>query len=216
MERTSKHYDDKYIEWQNPIGVFGGWAAKNLFKKHIHPQDVVLDFGCGGGWVLKQQECKRRIGIEVNPTTIKIAEENGIEVYDVLNDLEDESVDVIISNSALEHTLNPLEELKELYKKLKTGGSIIFIVPCENISYKYKPNDINHHLYSWSPMAIGNLFTEAGFYVISSESYIHKWIPRYYRQLAKYGGRTIFDIACRIWGQIDRRIFNVKIVGVKE
>ncbi|MFN5838937.1 MAG: hypothetical protein ACK47J_20015, partial [Pseudanabaena sp.] len=120
----------------------------------------------------------------------------------------------IISDNALEHTLQPLQELKSLYKKLKTGGKIIFVVPCEAISYSYKPNDINHHLYSWSPMCIGNLFTEAGFSVIESKPYIHKWPPKY-QLIAKIGGRPLFEIACHIFGRIERTWFQVRVIGEK-
>ena len=102
------------------------------------------------------------------------AKKNGVEVFDNVAAVPNNSIDVIISNNALEHALQPLDELRGLKQKLKVGGKIIFVVPCESISMKYKPNDINHHLYSWSPMCIGNMFTEAGYSLIESKSYIHK------------------------------------------
>jgi SAM-dependent methyltransferase len=136
-------------------------------------------------------------------------------VFGSVEEVPDDYVDVIISNNALEHTLQPLEELKSLYKKLKVGGKIIFVVPCESINYSYKANDINHHLYSWSPMCIGNLFTEAGFSVIESQSYIHKWPPKY-RLIAKLGGRSLFEIACRIYGRIERSWFQVRVIAEKK
>jgi predicted Zn-ribbon and HTH transcriptional regulator len=154
------------------------------------------------------------VGVEINSTAAETARENGIAIYNFVDDVPDNYVNIIISNNALEHTHYPLEELKKLYKKLKNKGKIIFIVPCENISYKYKPNDINQHLYSWSPMCIGNLFTLAGFSVIESKPYIHKWPPHYIK-IAKMGGRKIFDIVCRIYGQMKREWFQVKIIAEK-
>ena len=115
----------------------------------------------------------------MNPSAVECAKKNGVEVFMNAEDVVDDCVDIIISNHALEHALQPLKELKILYNKLKVGGKIIFIVPCESISCRYKPNDINHHLYSWSPMCIGNLFTEAGFSVVESIPYLHKWPPFY-------------------------------------
>jgi len=50
--------------------------------------------------------------------------------------------DVIISNHALEHTLHPLQELEALLPKLKPGGKVVFVVPCESIARKHKPDDI--------------------------------------------------------------------------
>ncbi len=85
---------------------------------------------------------------------------------------------------------------------------------CESISYSYKPKDINHHLYSWSPICIGNFFTEAGFSVIESSPYMHKW-PHKYKFIAKVGGRRLFDIACRIYGRLERSWFQVRVIAEK-
>jgi len=207
------HYDEKYFDWQKSIGEFGGWANKTKYTKFISEEDIVLDFGCGGGFLLKNLECKKKIGVEINKAAAETARKNGIEVYNKIDEVSDDSVDIIISNNALEHTHYPLDELKNLYKKLKTGGKIIFVVPCENICYRYKPNDINQHLYSWSPMCIGNLFTLAGFKVICSIPYVHKWPPNYVK-IAKLG-RKIFDMACRLYGQYERTWFQVYIVAEK-
>jgi SAM-dependent methyltransferase len=210
----SSHYNDRYFDWQASIGEFGGWANQSKFSKFISSDSKVLDFGCGGGFLLKNLQCRRKAGIEVNPLAVDIARKNGIEVFSRVDDVPEEYVDVIISNNALEHTLQPLEELKSLYRKLEPGGKIIFVVPCESISYSYKPKDINHHLYSWSPMCIGNLFSEAGFSILESKAYIHKWPPKY-RLIANLGGRTLFDLACRIYGRVERSWFQVRVIAEK-
>ncbi len=214
VDTISEHYDEKYFAWQAPMGEFGGWANLTKFNDYISESDDVLDFGCGGGYLLKTIQCQKKVGVEINPNAAAIAKKNGVEIYLRVEDLPDDYVDVIISDNALEHTLNPLQELKALYRKLRKGGKIIVVVPCESISYTYKPNDINHHLYSWSPMCLGNLFTEAGYSLIESKPYIHKWPPNY-QLIAKYGGRGLFEILCRIYGRIDRSWFQVKAVAEK-
>lgn len=211
----SSHYDEKYFDWQASIGEFGGWANQSKFIEYISSNSRVLDFGCGGGFLLKSVKCGKKVGVEVNPSAVETARKNNIEVFSSVEEIPDEYVDIIISNNALEHTLQPLNELKSLYKKLTVGGKLIFIVPCESISYSYKFNDINHHLYSWSPMCIGNLFTEAGFSVIESKPYIHKWPPGY-KFIAKVGGRRLFEIICRIYGRIERSWFQVRVVAEKK
>jgi len=213
-ELVSKHYDKKYFDWQFSIGEFGGWANKTKFLEYIGSKSDVLDFGCGGGFLLSGLHCGKKVGVEVNPSAAETAKSKGIEVFYSVAEVPDDYVDVIISNNALEHTLQPLEELKLLHRKLRNGGKIIFVVPCESISYSYKPNDVNHHLYSWSPMCIGNLFTEAGFAVIESRAYIHKWPPKY-RLIARLGGRSLFEIACRIYGRIERSWFQVRVIAEK-
>ena len=214
-DRVSEHYDDEYFNWQSEGGEFGGWANQTKFVKYITQDDVVLDFGCGGGYLLKNIDCKKRLGVEINPLAAETAKRNGVEVYSKVEDVQDESVDVIISNHALEHALQPLDELRELKKKLKVGGKVIFVVPCESISMRYKSDDINHHLYSWSPMCLGNLFVEAGYSLIESKAYIHKW-PKSSVLIRRIGGRRLFNLACRIYGRLSRSSFQVRAIGKKD
>ena len=197
-----------------PLGEFGGWANLTKFLPFLSPDNEILDFGCGGGFLLKNIACRKKVGVEINKTAAETARENGVEVYNIIDDVPDNYVDVIISDNALEHTHYPFDELKKLYTKLRKKGRIIFVVPCENITYKYLPNDINQHLFSWSPMCIGNLLTLAGFSVIESKPYIHKWPPNYIK-VAKFGGRMLFELSCRIYGQIKREWFQVRIIGEK-
>jgi len=214
-DRKSNHYNENYFAWQKSIGEFGGRVDQNKFIKYISCNNKVLDFGCGGGYLLKNIKCIKRVGVEINPSAVEIARQNGIEVFSNVEDLPDGYFDIIISDNALEHTLQPLLELKELYKKLVLGGKIIFVVPCESFHLSYYPNNISYHLYSWSPMCIGNLFSEAGFSIIESKAYRHKW-PPYYRFVARMVGFTLFDILCRIYDRIDRSWFQVRIIAERK
>ncbi len=214
-DSASTHYDRKYFDWQAPIGEFGGWANLSKFAAYVSAESKVLDFGCGGGFLLKNMECHKKVGVEVNPVAAAVAKKNGLEVFASVTEVPDDYVDVIISNNALEHTLHPLEELRALRRKLRVGGKIIFVVPCESISRRYEPDNVDHHLYSWSPMCIGNLFTEAGFSVIESKSYVHKWPPKH-RFIARIGGRRLFEAACRIYGRMARSWFQVRLVAERK
>jgi SAM-dependent methyltransferase len=215
----STHYDQQagedYFDFQATIGEFGGWANVTKFWDYIGVNDTVLDFGCGGGYLLKNLSCARRVGVEVNPAAAQVAKDNDVEVYLNTDDVPDDSIDVIVSNNALEHTLQPLDELKRLFPKLRDNGRLIFVVPCESITNEYKPGDINHHLYSWSPMCLGNLLTEAGYDLEESRPYIHKW-PKRYRKIAKLFGRNGFELACRVKGQMDRKWFQVRAIARKK
>ena len=214
---VSNYYDADYFDWQKNIGAFGGWANAYKFKDSISKSDTVIDFGCGGGFLLKNLECQNRIGIEPNLSAGESVKNLGIQHFkspiDALNKLGEGVADVIISTNALEHTLNPLIELINLKPLLKEGGTIHFVVPCDSINYQYNPKDINYHLYSWSPQNLGNLFTEAGFRVEYVRPYIHKW-PPFYTKLAKLGW-PIFNLACRMYGRIERSWFQVEIKAKK-
>ncbi len=62
-------YDKNYWDYQKKIGqnFFHTHAVINKFKSFVNPEDAVLDFGCGGGFVLNTLNCKKRVGIEINP-----------------------------------------------------------------------------------------------------------------------------------------------------
>jgi len=213
----SDYYDADYFNWQKNMGAFGGWADSYKFKKSISKNHTVIDFGCGGGFLLKQFDCKKIIGIEPNPSAQDSVRKFGIECFssptEALNQLGSELADVIVSTNALEHALNPLQEIINLKPLLKTGGTIHFVVPCDSKNYKYNPKDVNYHLFSWSPQNLGNLFTEAGYKVEYSKPYIHKW-PPFYQHIAKLGW-PIFNLACRIYGRLERSWFQIEIKAKK-
>jgi hypothetical protein len=62
-------------------------------------------------------------------------------------------------------------------------------------------------------MCIGNLLTQAGFGIQESKPYNHKWPPNYLF-IARFG-RRIFELACRIYGRIDRKWVQVRAVAIK-
>ncbi len=217
QEAASEYYDQDYFNWQKNIGAFGGWANSSKFINTVEKSNVILDFGCGGGFLLNNLECAVKVGIEPNTAAVETIQSHGVRhflsVAEALAVMGECSVDVIISNHALEHTLNPLQELKGLRCLLKVGGTIHFFVPCDSVSYRYNPRDINYHLYSWSPQNLGNLFNEAGFEVQHARAYIHKWPPGY-RVFSRLG-RTVFDLVCRIYARVERSWFQVEVKAKK-
>src|SRR5262249_32933395 len=155
------------------------------------------DFGCGGGGLLSSITCAKKFGVEPNAAAASEARKVADQVFMSSHELPEEFVDLVVSDNALEHTLHPLAELKNLQRCLVPNGKIVIVTPCENISYAYVPKDINHHLYSWSPMCLGNILDEAGFSVIESKPYIHKWPPQY-RRWAKLGW-PVFNFVCGVY-----------------
>ena len=212
-----QHYNADYFAWQSESGRFGGWANVDKYKSSVGVGDRVLDFGCGGGFLVSTLNCRARYGIEPNPAAREQAAKIGVTVFatpsEALAQLGAGGLDVVISDNALEHALEPWQELKALRPLLKPGGVLHIVVPCENISWLYKAEDINQHVYSWSPQSFGNLLKAAGFEVTYSRPYIHKWPPHGVAQRLARLGRPFFNAGARIWGQLDRRWFQVEALA---
>lgn len=196
---ASQHYDRAYFDYQQEMGKFGGWAELSKFAPHVRDDDAVLDFGCGGGFLLAQLKNAIRAGIEINPEARRVAEGQGLRVYPDCNAAPDAAFDLVISNHALEHCARPLDELVALRAKLKGGGRMVIFVPCETTRVGYCPGNSDHHLYSWSPMSLGNLVAEAGLEVLSAGPFNHRW-PSSHRTIARLLGRKGFDLCCRVYG----------------
>lgn len=160
-----EHYNEEYFNWQKAHGEFGGVSNIFKFKDYIKESDNVIDFGAGGGYLLKNIDCKNKLGIEINGTARAFAKTIGITAHKNADTIEDEWADVIISNHALEHVENPLAEIKHLYKKLKPGGKIVFVVPNERRK-KYVDGNIHNHFFTWAEINLGNLFKHAGYKVL--------------------------------------------------
>ncbi len=219
MSNYSDHYDADYFDWQRKIGMFGGKANSFRFQKSIKKSDTVIDFGCGGGFLLSNLICNKKFGIEPNISCRDQLKLNNIEAYfspqEMLEAKGSNFADVIISNNALEHTLNPFLELKALHSLLKKGGVIHFAVPCDSFKLKYKPNNRDYHLYSWSPMNIGNLFNEAGFKVYKANlAKLQRW-PPFYKKLQKLFGWKGFFFCCSVFSILESSWKQIEIIAQK-
>lgn len=214
----SNHYDASYAYYQQIKlgggGNFSAWANSDKFKDYVNPEFNMIDFGCGSGTLLALLPARNKIGVDINIDTIKTLQQKRITGVKYTREIEDNWADLIISNHALEHVPNPLAELEELYKKLKTGGKIVFFVPSETYKKKFKEKEPDHHLYSWGCQSLGNIFKEAGFKVIESKPYLHKWPPRY-QGIAAYFGRRVFNMCCRVWARYKTDWSQIMIVAEK-
>ncbi|MFO0484822.1 MAG: class I SAM-dependent methyltransferase, partial [Sphingobacteriia bacterium] len=155
------HYEQHYFEWQRKVGVLSAEIILPLFQQHVAEDHRCVDFGCGGGYLLEKIHCTQKIGVEINEVAVRVAEEKGLKVVKDLESIPDQWADVIISNHALEHVLHPADVLATMYRKLKPGGKLVLRVPHE-VYAPYNAGDPNKHLYTWSPMNIGNLTTALG------------------------------------------------------
>lgn len=206
-------YDEKYFDWQKQVGMFGGKANMFKFEEYIHGAVDVLDFGCGGGYLLDNiTTTGRKVGIEINPAARAEAESKGIECFPDFTKMNDSSIDVVISNHALEHVENPVQVLKEFKRVLKDGGVAVVVVPHES-SKVVNMNDHNLHLFTWTPQNLVNLFATCGFELFDYGSICHMW-PPHFQKIQKIFGWKVFHRICRLYCRIKGTGYQTRVVGV--
>lgn len=119
----------KYYDWhKNETGYMD-------IICHFLKSDLVLDVGCGTGWVGK---CLRDLnqdttifGLDIDPIGLKEAKKKETPILGDANKLPFNNVtfDGIIAKDVIEHTLDALSMIQEFNRILKTGGKIYISVP---------------------------------------------------------------------------------------
>lgn len=153
---------------------------------------LILDVGCGNGWVANHflKKGKKVISMDIstkNPT--RVLKENPNEnhaaiVADVFHlPFKKNSMDAIIASEIMEHVYDPSLFVQKLLEVLKPGGKLIIITPYnEKIEYNLcvhcnRPTPRNAHLHSFNENNIGaSIPTELADY--KTENFSNKYLVR--------------------------------------
>jgi SAM-dependent methyltransferase len=211
---VGSHYSGEkgreYFAWQQHSGTAVGARIDVPYKytPYLRPTDSVADFGCGNGEMLAPADVARRVGIEPNPEARAAAAERLDEAVASAEELPDAAFDVVVSNHALEHTLAPWHELREVRRILKPDGRLILWLPLDDWRRgdQHDPQgpDINHHLYTWTPRLLWNLLTEAGYTVDHVRVVPLAW-PMFHEHLYRMLPRRVFYGLMRAWAVLRRQ-----------
>lgn len=167
------------------------WVARRRARKlqrFVQPDDVVLEYGVGLGWNLAQLRCRRKIGCDVGEFLADALRGTDIEFVADWQTLAAAVADVVLCHHTLEHVLAPADALAEMRRLLRPGGRLVVIVPYEKERRyrRWRPDEPNHHLYSWNAQTLANLVAECGFQVESAD-------------VAEYGWERVASVwACRL------------------
>lgn len=154
--RHSNHFNDAYYEARAQIAV-------DKFFSGVDKNARILDFGCGLGQNIFYMP--NAVGYDISKFGIEFCRKKGINATTQLEDIPDESFDVVFSAHVLEHHPHPMTMLEEMYRKLKKGEKLILVIPHERHGKAQFKYDLNQHLYTWNFQAINNLLLTVGFQI---------------------------------------------------
>jgi|GEM_PF-1289061 len=164
IEKKFRERGNIHIGYEQTIKPYHQKIAE-LVVKYTSESATVLDIGCGVGHILS--EINRRnpnlklFAADIDKTTLNITQnrtkiEKTIKIDSIENLFESDSTyDAIVLSHVLEHTHNPLDNVKSMMGMLKPGGILVLAVPnpvrlpviLGNLTQKHYVN--RGHIYAW-------------------------------------------------------------------
>lgn len=131
----------------------------------------ILDAGCGGGATMESLRRYGRVrGIEIAEEAVEYNRERGREVIQCSIEempLADESFDLTLAMDVMEHLPDDLRALKELYRTLHPGGSLLVTVPA--LQMLWGAHDVaNGHYRRYTVDQLRSRVEDAGFEVVTA------------------------------------------------
>lgn len=206
----------------------------NLAKKYIprgNPSDtVVMDFGAGVGTFCRPISELGYDVLCVEPDTDmrNILINNGINCKPDIHVVDDESVDYIYTFNVLEHIEDDEAIVKELFRVLKPGGTILVYVPAFQMLYSAMDKKVGHYR-RYRLNGLKRILVNAGFEVVRSEyvdsmgffaSILYKWVGSDDGKI-NLGAVVMFDRVAfplsRLFDFLVRKIFgkNALVIATK-
>lgn len=216
IDRYTGEKGREYFERQEASGNTQGSHNKHLWQPHILTEDEVLDFGCGGGFLLKVLDARKKIGVEINPHARACAKGFGIETFSNISQVSGH-FDKVISCHVLEHIPHPRQAILELKAKLRDEQSkLLMLLPLDDWRSKSQRNfdiaDVNMHIYTWTPQLLGNLLNSCDMRIVEIKVINHAWPPGYKKlwKMSPY----IFHKAAYFWAifRKQRQLFVIACI----
>lgn len=114
---------------------------------------------------------KNAIGYDISSHAIDFCLKKGIPATNNINDVGDESCDLVFSAHVLEHHPHPKQMIEEMRSKIKPGRNLLLVLLHERHKKERFTLDLNQHLYNWNFRNINNLLIVSGF-EINTNTYV--------------------------------------------
>jgi 2-polyprenyl-3-methyl-5-hydroxy-6-metoxy-1,4-benzoquinol methylase len=165
------HTDSKRTLFEKLYHLVKTKALKNkvaIINQENSGKGNLLDIGAGTGDFLNQAKNNgwKCIGIEPNEKAKSIALSKGVEFTNTLEELENNTFDVITMWHVLEHVPDLEYQIKALKRLLKPNGTILIAVPnfksfdAKHYQSFWAAYDVPRHLWHFSKISIQKLFSK--------------------------------------------------------
>jgi 2-polyprenyl-3-methyl-5-hydroxy-6-metoxy-1,4-benzoquinol methylase len=150
---------------------------------------TILDVGCGNGWVAKTflPKGKEIFSLDIsvtNPTKAKelYPSENhfGITADSFHLPFNNNSFDCVVASEIIEHIVDPMEFIKELFRVVRRGGRLIITTPYKEKLIYYlcvhcnKKTPANAHIHSFDEKKLESLYRDNNLDRFSYETFGNK------------------------------------------
>ena len=173
------HYNEDYFAWQKEIGQIGGYLNKFKFEKEVKSEDILMDFGCGGGFIAYALSfiAKSSSGVDINKKAIAYAKKRFGRVnyfnadFKKLLDSENQ-YDFVHSSELIEHVSDINLYMRVLENLVKKNGHLYVTTP--DLGHPKVPNNITEwdvlcppiHVQHFTKKTVTKLFNKYGFEII--------------------------------------------------
>jgi SAM-dependent methyltransferase len=133
------HYDESYFAEDGKPSMLGRvlgrlmgvflWTRKIGIRRTLnHADSKVLDYGCGNGKLVRYlRKHKMNVeGFDPSASAVNLSQKDDLPVF---GEIPDKQYDLIMFWHSLEHTDNPMSDLKSILKYLKHDGKLLIAVP---------------------------------------------------------------------------------------
>ncbi len=140
-ESASRAYD-RTSSW--PIFAFERYLIMRTLKRK-KPKGVVVDIGCGPGYLAAKMAHDLReaqiVGLDINPYMVTMAKGNrsrlSADYALVLGDVSalpfaSGSANVVVTSLSLHHWADPAQAFEEIYRVIAPGGRLVVLDPRRN------------------------------------------------------------------------------------
>ena len=189
---------NKFLAWFN---------GDNGVHQYV-PQNVkVLDIGCGFGGSIGYHLSRGcdAYGVEADSNIMKVVDHYGFKIKNGLFNYKDYKLnffDYVTMDQVLEHTVDPIQTLKDISKILKPSGVIVLNIPnseswgAKIFRSKWIHWHIPYHLQHFSKKSIQLAANNSDFNIVSIKTITSsEWL--YYQWMSliaypRYGSKSIF------------------------